>query len=69
MNNNMMIPELKDVIIHEIEEYQDLVAIHVSLAKKNMFGSLMALKQLKFTILVYKRSAFKVVWTINNIFL
>ncbi len=33
MNNNMIIPGLKDVIIHEIKEYLDRVAIHVSLAK------------------------------------
>ncbi len=30
MNNNMIIPGLKDVIIHEIKEYLDRVAIHVS---------------------------------------
>ena len=30
----MIIPGLKDVIIHEIKEYVDRVAIHVSLAKK-----------------------------------
>ncbi len=48
----MIIPGLKDVINHEIKEYVDLVAIHVSIAKKEqVFPSC----GVKFTIIVYKK--------------
>ena len=47
MNNNMIIPGLKDVIIHEIKEYVDRVAIHVSLAKKEQVCPSCGVKTIK----------------------